>query len=192
MSLSDEQIKHVIDGCRKNNRQSQRDLYEWLLGYAHSVCKRYANEVNLVEDLVMDGFMKIFKNIAQYDMNNYAVSEAAFKGWSKRVFINNCINYSKKYFSGALSLEEITEQQQNEPAINEAIIQTLGYQEIIQMVMSLPMSYKTVFCLHVIDGYTHQEIANLLGINEGTSKSNLFKAKRQLQLLLSSKSKLNG
>ena len=192
MSLSDEQIKHIIDGCRKNNRQSQRDLYEWLQGFAHSVCKRYANEVNLVEDLVMDGFMKIFKNIAQYDMSNYAVSEAAFKGWSKRVFINNCINYSKKYFSATLSLEEITEQQQYEPAINEEIIQTLGYQEIIQLVMSLPMSYKTVFCLHIIDGYTHQEIANLLGINEGTSKSNLFKAKRHLQLLLSSKSKLNG
>jgi len=192
LSLSDEQIKHIIDGCRKNNRQSQRDLYEWLQGYAHSVCKRYANEVNLVEDLVMDGFMKIFKNIAQYDMSNYAVSEAAFKGWSKRVFINNCINYSKKYFSATLSLEEITEQQQYEPAINEEIIQTLGYQEIIQLVMSLPMSYKTVFCLHIIDGYTHQEIANLLGINEGTSKSNLFKAKRHLQLLLSSKSKLNG
>lgn len=192
MSLSDEQIKHIIDGCRKNNRQSQRDLYEWLQGYAHSVCKRYANEVNLVEDLVMDGFMKIFKNIAQYDMSNYAVSEAAFKGWSKRVFINSCINYSKKYFSATLSLEEITEQQQYEPAINEEIIQTLGYQEIIQLVMSLPMSYKTIFCLHIIDGYTHQEIANLLGINEGTSKSNLFKAKRHLQLLLSSKSKLNG
>ncbi|MBT9484172.1 MAG: sigma-70 family RNA polymerase sigma factor [Sediminibacterium sp.] len=156
------------------------------------MCKRYANEVNLVEDLVMDGFMKIFKKIAQYDMSNYAVSEAAFKGWSKRVFINNCINYSKKYFSATLSLEEITEQQQYEPAINEEIIQTLGYQEIIQLVMSLPMSYKTIFCLHIIDGYTHQEIANLLGINEGTSKSNLFKAKRHLQLLLSSKSKLNG
>ena len=122
MSLSDEQIKHIIDGCRKNNRQSQRDLYEWLQGYAHSVCKRYANEVNLVEDLVMDGFMKIFKKIAQYDMSNYAVSEAAFKGWSKRVFINNCINYTKKYFSNALSLDEITEQQQHEPAINEEII----------------------------------------------------------------------
>lgn len=192
MSLSDEQIKHIIDGCRKNNRQSQRELYEWLQGYANSVCKRYANEVNLVEDLVMDGFMKIFKNIAQYDTSSYAISEAAFKGWSKRVFINNCINYTKKYFSNALSLDEITEQQQHEPAINEEIIQTLGYQEIIQLVMSLPMSYKTVFCLHIIDGYTHQEIANLLGINEGTSKSNLFKAKRHLQLLLSSKSKLNG
>lgn len=192
MSLTDEQIKHIIDGCRKNNRQSQRDLYEWLHGYAFSICKRYANEVNLVEDLVMDGFMKIYKNIAQYDMGKYTVSEAAFKGWSKRVFINNCINYTRKYFSEAVSLEEITEKHQYEPAIHEEIIQKLGYQEIIQIVMSLPISYKTVFCLHFIDGYTHQEIATLLGINEGTSKSNLFKAKRHLQLLLSSKSKLNG
>ncbi|WP_439504974.1 RNA polymerase sigma factor [Sediminibacterium sp.] len=192
MSLSDEQIRHIIDGCRNNNRQSQRDLYEWLQGYAYTVCKRYANEVNLVEDLVMDGFMKIFKNIAQYDIHNYAVSEGAFKGWSKRVLINNCINYSRKYFSSTVSLEEITEHNQYEPAINEESIQKLGYQEIIQMVMSLSLSYKTVFCLHCIDGYTHQEIASLLGINEGTSKSNLFKAKRHLQLLLSSKSKLNG
>lgn len=192
MSLTDEQIKYMIDGCRKNNRQSQRDLYEWLQGYAHSICKRYANEINLVEDLVMDGFMKIYKNITQYDTSNYAVSEAAFKGWSKRVFINNCINYSKKYFSDAISLDELSEQQQFEPAISEDIMHNLGYQEIIQMVMSLPMSYKTVFCLHCIDGYSHQEIAHLLGINEGTSKSNLFKAKRHLQLLLSSKSKLNG
>jgi len=192
LSLSDEQIKHIIDGCRKNHRQSQRDLYDWLQGYATAVCKRYANEVNSVDDLVMDGFMKIFKNIAQFDMNKYAVSEAAFKGWSKRVFINNCINYSRKYLSDIVSLDEITEQHQNEPIIDEEIIQKLGYQDIILMVMSLPMSYKTVFCLHIIDGYTHQEIAEMLGINEGTSKSNLFKAKRQLQVLLTSKSKLNG
>lgn len=140
----------------------------------------------------MDGFMKIYKNIDQYDSNKYILSEASFKGWCKRVFINNCINYSKKYFTNANSLEELTDQDLYESAIEDQAIHQISYQEIIQLVMHLPISYRTVFCMHVIDGYTHQEIAEILNINEGTSKSNLFKAKRQLKLVISSKSSLNG
>lgn len=192
MSLTERQIKHLLDGCRKNDRQCQRQLYEWLFPYVNAICKRYANELNSVEDLVMDGFMKIYKNIDQYDSNKYILSEASFKGWCKRVFINNCINYSKKYFTNANSLEELTDQDLYESAIEDQAIHQISYQEIIQLVMHLPISYRTVFCMHVIDGYTHQEIAEILNINEGTSKSNLFKAKRQLKLVISSKSSLNG
>lgn len=193
MGLTEGQIKHLIDGCRKNDRQCQRQLYEWMHGYAVSVCSRYASSFNQVEDLVLDGFMRIFKNIEKFNTAEFALSSPSFKGWAKRILINNCINYNKK-FEGLPFITEInndTNEAVDQGAI-ETALSSISYKEIIQLVMKLPPAYKTVFCLHVVDGFTHQEIAGILGINEGTSKSNLSKAKKHLQLLLTRKQELNG
>lgn len=193
MGLSEGQIKRLIDGCRKNDRQCQRELYEWMYGYAVSVCKRYASAFTQVDDLVLDGMMRIFKNIKMFDSSQFALTSASFKGWAKRILINNCINYNKK-FEGYPYQSEINDDtnDENEMGFVATPLSSLSYKEIIQMVMKLPPAYKTVFCLHVIDGYTHQEIAGILGINEGTSKSNLSKARKHLQNLLNRKQGLNG
>lgn len=193
MGLTEGQIKHLIDGCRKNDRQCQRQLYDWMYGYAVSVCSRYASTHNQVEDLVLDGFMRIFKNIEKFNTTDFVLSSPSFKGWAKKILINNCINYNKK-FDGHPYVSEINEDKIEvvEPGAIETALSSINYKEIIQLVMTLPPAYKTVFCLHVVDGFTHQEIASLLGINEGTSKSNLSKAKKHLQNLLTEKQRLNG
>jgi RNA polymerase sigma factor (sigma-70 family) len=177
-------IQNIIDGCRKNNRQSQRHLYNWLEEYAVNICYRYATQITDVKDLVSDGFMKVYKNIEQFDDLKYGYNEATFKGWFKRVMINNCINYLKKHHTTFLVVD-VEEYSTNDVFTNDSsVIDTISYKEIVNAVMQLPQSYKTVFCLFVIDGYSHDEIANELGINIGTSKSNLFKAKKQLKKIL--------
>ncbi len=193
MGLTEGQIKHLIDGCRKNDRQCQRQLYEWMHGYAVSVCTRYASSFNQVEDLVLDGFMRIFKNIEKFNTAEYSLSSPSFKGWAKKILINNCINYNKKFevhpYDAEIKNDTIDDVGQG---YIEAALNAISYKEIIQLVMTLPPAYKTVFCLHVVDGFTHQEIAGILGINEGTSKSNLSKAKKHLQYLLTRKQEPNG
>lgn len=161
-------------------------------GYAVSVCTRYASEINQVEDLVLDGFMRVFKNIEKFNTAQFSLTSPSFKGWAKRILINNCINYNKKFESSVhhLEVEEHTIEGM-EHGFEGNIIDSISYKEIIQLVMQLPPAYKTVFCLHVVDGFTHQEISGILGINEGTSKSNLSKAKKHLQNLLTQKQKLN-
>lgn len=136
-----------------------------------------------------DGFVKAFKNLHLYNDNIYGYSEAAFKGWFKKVLINNCINYRNKFHpklqfidGNALLLAEVSDDE-------ESVLDAMSYNEILDIVMELPPAYKMVFNLFVIDGYTHEEIAAMLGINEGTSKSNLFKAKHWLQKELQKKMK---
>ncbi len=193
MGLTEGQIKHLIDGCRKNDRQCQRQLYDWMYGYAVSVCTRYASEFTQVDDLVLDGFMRVFKNIEQFNLAQYSLNSASFKGWAKKVLINNCINYNKKFSASSYTLDD---QYENNTALEQemeaSVLNSISYKEIIELVMKLPPAYKTVFCLHVVDGFTHEEIAGILGINEGTSKSNLSKAKKHLQNLLNRKKGLNG
>jgi RNA polymerase sigma factor (sigma-70 family) len=174
-------IEDIVIGCRNNNRKSQQQLFEWLQEYSVAVCYRYANNITEVQDLVSDGFMKVYKNISQYNGKEYGFSEASFKGWFKRVLINNCINYLKQYNHQVFMLENDEGVSVNDIVSDDDVVGTLNKKEILKSVKELPQSYKTVFSLFAIDGYTHEEIAQLLGISIGTSKSNLFKARQHLQ-----------
>lgn len=189
MSCSNKELKHLLDGCRKNSRKHEKFFFDWLKEFAANVCYRYASSRIEVQDLVCDGFVKAFKNLHLYNDNIYGYSEAAFKGWFKKVLINNCINYRNKFHpklqfidGNALLLAEVSDDE-------ESVLDAMSYNEILDIVMELPPAYKMVFNLFVIDGYTHEEIAAMLGINEGTSKSNLFKAKHWLQKELQKKMK---
>lgn len=189
MSYCNEELKHLLDGCRKNSRSHEKLFFDWLKEFAANVCYRYASSKIEVQDLVCDGFVKAFKNLHLYNEDIYGYSEAAFKGWFKKVLINNCINYLNKFhpkieFSDAsvLLMAEISDDA-------ESVLDAMSYNEILETVMELPPAYKMVFNLFVIDGYTHEEVAGILGITEGTSKSNLFKAKHWLQKVLQKKMK---
>lgn len=189
MSYCNEELKHLLDGCRKNSRSHEKLFFDWLKEFAANVCYRYASSKIEVQNLVCDGFVKVFKNLHLYNEDIYGYSEAAFKGWFKKVLINNCINYLNKFhpkieFSEAnvLLMAEISDE-------SESVLDAMSYNEILETVMELPPAYKMVFNLFVIDGYTHEEIAGILGITEGTSKSNLFKAKHWLQKVLQKKMK---
>lgn len=144
-------------------------------GYAMSVCLRYSeNEEDAVE-ILNDGFLKIFKNIHQYQPEN------SFKAWIRRIMVNTAIDHYRKYQSPVkvLDIENVA----NEPSSNETY-SAIAKEEIMQMVQALPQSYRMVFNLYVVEGYAHKEIAEMMGITESTSRSNLTAANAKLRALL--------
>ena len=176
-----EEIQDIVKGCRRNNRESQKQLFNWLKDYSVNICYRYATHFIETQDLVSEGFMKVYKNIDQYNDLKFGFTEAAFKGWFKRVLINNSINYLKQHDSLFTSEEVEQDYLTNTQNSNTTAIENIKYKEVINEVMKLPNSYKMVFCLFAIDGYSHEEIATALGISIGASKSNLFKARQHLK-----------
>lgn len=140
-----------------------------------SICLRYADNRDEASLILNDGFMKIFSNIKQFDLTR------PLKPWLRKIMVNTSINHYKEK-QRIIQSEEI-EQGEHESE-NENIIAGISYQEIIGMLHKLSPAYRTVFNLYVIEGYKHEEIAKMLGITVGTSKSNLFKAKDQLKKIL--------
>ncbi|REL33008.1 RNA polymerase sigma factor [Rhodohalobacter sp. SW132] len=138
-----------------------------------SITLRYADSREQGVEILNDAFMKVFENIKSYDQSR------PFKPWLRRIIINTAINHYHKYKKGAV--HDSFELHENSIGQKEAITCSLSYQEIIEMVQQLSPAYRTVFNLYVIEGFSHREIANMLDIAEGTSKSNLSKAKKNLQ-----------
>jgi RNA polymerase sigma factor (sigma-70 family) len=169
-------IVKILKGCRNGQRESQKLLYEEFYAYSMSVCLRYADDRDEAAAILNDGFMKIFTNIKQFDLSK------PLKPWLRRVMVNTAINRYKEK-------QRETRAEEMQWAIQEAeaesIISGISYQEIIGMLHKLPPAYRTIFNLHVIEGYKHEEIAKMLSITVGTSKSNLFKAKESLRKILS-------
>lgn len=157
------------------HRGSQKMLYQEFYAYGMSICLRYADNRDEAAEILNDGFMKVFQNIARFDLTR------PFKPWLRRIIVNTAINhYHQK--NRALKAEELDRAKQN--ASEERILSGISYEEILGMLRKLPPAYRTVFNLHVIEGYKHEEIAAMLGVSVGTSKSNLFKAKEQLRTIL--------
>ena len=144
--------------------------------YGMSITLRYADSRNEAVEILNDAFMKVFDNIRKYD------SKKPFKPWFRQIVVNTAINHfhKNKNYRQWESLEHAA----SEPAVRETILSGIHYDEIVEMVQQLTPAYRAVFNLYVIDGFTHKEIAEMLDISEGTSKSNLHKAKRNLRTLL--------
>lgn len=150
-------------------------LYQEFYAYGMSICLRYADNRDEAAEILNDGFMKVFQNINKFDLTR------PFKPWLRRIIVNTAINhYHQK--NRALKAEELD--RVNQSASEEKILSGISYDEIVEMLRKLPPAYRTVFNLHVIEGYKHEEIAAMLGVSVGTSKSNLFKAKEQLRRIL--------
>jgi RNA polymerase sigma factor (sigma-70 family) len=166
----------LLQGCKKNDRESQRLLYQHYYSYAMSICVRYCRSYEESKEIVNDGFMKVFKKLDQHE------TESSFKAWLRRIMINSAIDHYRKevkHYHHA----ELEKQILLETASNSAL-DDLSYAELIGMVQRLSPGYRAVFNLHVIDGFTHEEISGILGISEGTSKSNLMKARENLKMML--------
>lgn len=157
------------------HRGSQKSLYEEFYAYGMSICLRYADTRDEAAVILNDGFMRIFTNIRQFDLSK------PLKPWLRKVMINTAINHyrQKQREIHAEAMEKASRESEV-----ESIISGISYQEIIAMFQKLPPAYRTVFNLHVIEGYKHEEIAKMLQISVGTSKSNLFKAKESLKKIL--------
>ena len=176
-------IISLIKGCSQNNRISQRDLYQWLHGYAIKISYRYIQQQEVAEELVSEAFVKLFKNIAQFDSNRQNDQEALLKAWFKRILVNTCIDHLRKT---QLKMVSYDVTQETEPMIEkqETGLDKIAYQEIILAIRRLSPVYRTVFNLFVIEGFSHEEIAETLKISIGASKSNLSKARNNLRKII--------
>jgi len=169
-------MDEIINGCCKRSRKSQKKLYKMFYAYGMSITLRYAESRDEAANILNDAFMKVFSNIKKYNRDR------PFKPWFRRIVINTAINQYHKTKKHR-QLEEL-DLSNNGVQKEEQIISGISYDEIIEMVQQLSPAYRTVFNLYVIEGFKHREIADMLDIAVGTSKSNLAKAKRNLQSIL--------
>ncbi len=171
----DPTFSEILDGCRRKDRESQNRLYRLFYAYGMSVSIRYVNNESEALSILNDSFLKVFRHIKRYD------PERPFKTWFRTILVHTALNHLRKNkkHSMHLSIDEA-----HETRIREDILSRISYNELVSMVQSLSTAYRTVFNLYVIDGYKHEEIANMLGISVGTSKSNLFKAREKLRQLV--------
>ncbi len=176
--MTKEDLEDIIDGCRKGNRLSQKALYRQFYRYGMNVCNRYAKTEAEAEEMLNDAFLRIFIKINLYDPT------LSFVGWLHTIVVRSAINYLKKYQNKPL-VSEIDLPQFYDLASSENIINDLSADELIVLVRQLPPSYRAAFNLAAIEGYSHVEIAAMLGISEGTSRSNLKVARQKLQIMVS-------
>ena len=157
-------------------------LYSSFYGYAMAICDRYTSKQEDAVEILNDGFLKVFREIHHYQPA-YADVVSSFKGWLRKIMVYTAIDHFRKYQKHRIvtQLDNVVYQV---PAVHESAVDKLSYDEIIRAVQELSPGYRTVFNLFVIEGLSHDEIAGQLGISTGTSKSNLSKARRQLQNIL--------
>ena len=164
---------HLIQQCLKGNRQAQSQLYQLFAPKMFMVCLRYAKSREEAEEILQEGFMKVFEFLHQFKF------AGSFEGWIRKIMVNCALQKyrSKPAMHAILSLENVV----HEPVASENINALIDSKELLKIIQQLPPVYKMVFNLYVFEGYKHREIAQELGISEGTSKSNLSDARAILQ-----------
>jgi RNA polymerase sigma-70 factor (ECF subfamily) len=174
----------VINGCMKGDRKCQQIIYEKFYGKMLAVCMRYSKSREEARDILQDGFIKVFTNIKKYG------STGSFEGWLRRIMINTAIDNIRrsKHLLQSTVPDDITDtsDEVNDEEENNKFADITS-EQIMEAIQQLSPAYRTVFNMYVIDGYSHKEIAQRLGISEGASKSNLAKAKRNLRKILMEK-----
>lgn len=163
----------LIKGSIAGDRRMQEELYRRFAPKMYAVCLRYANNTDDAQDLLQEGFIKVYKNLHRFR------AEGSFEGWVRRVFVNTSIEHFRKK---SAQLSSVSEKEENTIEDSDiTALDSLAEKDIINIVQELSPGYRTVFNLYVVEGYSHKEIGELLGISEGTSKSQLARAKSILQ-----------
>jgi RNA polymerase sigma factor (sigma-70 family) len=180
--LSADELTFHIRACTLNNRESQKKIYSSFYGYAMAICDRYANNQEDAVEIINDGFLKIFREIHHYQPA-YSDVVSSFKGWLRKIMIYTAIDHFRKYHKHQMVTDLDTVVYQV-PAHTIDALDRISHEEIIRSVQQLSPGYRAVFNLFVIDDLSHEEISKELGISVGTSKSNLAKARKQLQKIL--------
>ncbi|MDQ2862895.1 MAG: sigma-70 family RNA polymerase sigma factor [Bacteroidota bacterium] len=169
----------MIKEAKQGSTAAQKYLFDQWAEKMLMVCRRYVKNPEDAEELLLDGFYKFFKTINSFSYKG----EGALYAWIKRIMINECLMFLRK--KNVFTI--VTEATAEELTLNEDALDKLSAGEIFNLIVQLPVGYRTVFNLHVVEGMVHSEIAEKLGIVEGTSKSQLSKAKILLQKMLSQK-----
>jgi RNA polymerase sigma factor (sigma-70 family) len=168
-----EQLNDLIQGCINRERFAQNKLYEVFAPKMMVVCLRYSKNREEAEEILQEGFMRVFNFIQQFNFNG------SFEGWMRKIMVNCALQRlrNKSNLNSVVNIETVN----IEHSSYEDIVSQIGTKELLKMVQLLPPSYKLVFNLYVFEGMKHREISALLGITEGTSKSNLSDARVILQ-----------
>ncbi|WP_080057389.1 RNA polymerase sigma factor [Spirosoma aerolatum] len=174
-SFSENDLLSVIRACRTNDPRAQRTLFKQFFGYAKSICLRYTSNVEEAEDVLNEGFLKAFQHLDSYD------ETLPFKAWLRTILVNTAISHYRKNhrFDQHTSLET-----GEHVAFDENVVDQIAAEEILALVQQLTPTYRTVFMMHVVDGYSLHEIAGILNHNEATVRSNYARARQKLQLLI--------
>jgi RNA polymerase sigma factor (sigma-70 family) len=170
--------RELIEGCIKQRYDCQKLLYQRFSGKMISLCLRYTNQQQEAEDVFQEGFIKVFEYLHQFKF------EGSFEGWLRRIFVTVAIRHVSKR---KLFFEEVPNAEAHVHAVEPAIVAKISEDEIHQLIRSMPDGYRTIFNLNIIEGYTHDEIAQMLGIQATTSRGQLLKARKHLQQLISKK-----
>ena len=166
------QEQELIERCKRHDRHAQELLYQQFSGKMYSLCCRYVKDRMEAEDVLVMAFCKIFERISQYK------GEGSFEGWIRRVIVNESLSYLRK--NKNMYLETDIEAADREPDF-EQLDTRLESEDLLKMINELPAGYRIVFNMYAIDGFSHKEIAEHLGISENTSKSQLSRARALLQ-----------
>ncbi|WP_259068655.1 RNA polymerase sigma factor [Mucilaginibacter sp. X4EP1] len=173
--MGEEELHQLIRGCIKQDRKCQKMLYKAFYGFAMGICLRYANDRDEAAEVMNQGFFKVFTHIGSFDTTR------PFKAWLGKIMMNVSIDFYRAnlkmaYNEDLEAAEHISD--------GEMADRNLSYNDLLAMVQQLPQAYRTVFNLFAIEGYSHEEIGEMLNINAGTSKSNLHKARQKLKQMI--------
>jgi RNA polymerase sigma factor (sigma-70 family) len=173
--MGEEELHLIIKDCIQNDRKCQQVLYKSFYGYALGICLRYTNDRDEAVEVLNKGFFKIFTHLDRFDTTR------PFKSWLGRIMMNTSIDHYRSNLKMAYVMDLDEASHVTEGDLSNS---NLNYADLISMVQKLPPAYRTVFNLFAIEGYSHEEIAELLEISVGTSKSNLHKARKKLKQMI--------
>lgn len=165
--------RELLEACKRGDRTAQKKLYDSLAAKMFAICLRYMGQRDAAEDVLQEGFVTLFSRLDSYS------GEGSFEGWARKIFVNTALMELRK--KDALKMSEDLETAWNVSSDGVSQVQSVGYHELLKLIASLPPGYRTVFNLSVIEGYSHKEIAQTLGITEVTSRSQLQRARVMLQ-----------
>ena len=179
-----EQLKKIIDGCVAGNRHDQEQLFKLFYGKMLAVCMRYTRDRDTAQEVLQEAFIKIFEKLKDFDF------KGSFEGWIRRIMVNASIDATRKLKRQPIRTDETymfvsDEEDHFEKELQE--IKKMKAEIALEAIQELSPAYRSVFNLYAIENYTHKEIADLLDISEGTSKSNYSKAKQNLRKILKNK-----
>ena len=173
VTVSEDKAVQLIDKCLSGDRAAQRKMYELLAPRYFPVCIRYVGDRVVAEDILQEGFVALFAKLGSYS------GSGSFDGWARRIFINASLMYLRK--NDVLKMSDDISLARGLKVNEESAVDRMSYSEIMTEVMAMPPGFRTVFNLYVMEGFSHKEIAEMLGITESTSRTQLSRGRIWLQ-----------
>ena len=163
----------LIQSCREGDRAAQKVLYERLAPRMFPVCIRYIGDREMAQDVLQEGFITLFTHLESYK------GEGSFEGWARKIFITTALMELRR--KDALKMSDELDVVRGMKTDTVSQLQNIGYKDLMKLITTLPAGFRTVFNLHVVEGYSHKDISEMLGISETTSRTQLSRARAWLQ-----------